>query len=197
MLDTSTFVDGCVVKRANTRLLSDAIATPKFVLIDSHELSSSSIVYMKNRGVRGLEPFGEFRYIELIDFCVIDSNLESSDSRDEKILFVVSSSKGLLLATREALPQEARQIGIPFVDILNLNMALAQEVAIGGAPSVSIMKIGKEDGQGFGYLEDGSMVVVNPSGDMLGSRVLAKVKSVISAIGDGWLFFKLLRETTS
>jgi uncharacterized protein YacL len=50
------------------------------------------------------------------------------------------------------------------------------------------MKIGKEDGQGVGYLEDGSMVVVNPSADMLGSRVLAKVKSVISTIGGGWFF---------
>ena len=68
---------------------------------------------MKNRGVRGLKTVSEFRDIELIDYCVIDSDLESSDSRDEKILFVVSSSKGLLLATLEALLKEARQIGIP------------------------------------------------------------------------------------
>ena len=47
MLDTSTFVDGRVVKLANARLLSDAIATPKFVVIESHKLSSSSIVYKK------------------------------------------------------------------------------------------------------------------------------------------------------
>lgn len=136
--------------------------------------------------MRGLKTVSELRDIELIDFRVIDSDLESSDPRDEKILFVVSSSKGLLLATREALLQEARHIGIPFVDILNLNRALAQEVAIGGALSVSIMKIGKEDGQGVGYLEDGSMVAVNQSADMLGSSVLAKAKSVISRIGDGW-----------
>ena len=138
--------------------------------------------------MRGLKTVSELRDIELIDFRVIDSDLESSDPRDEKILFVVSSSKGLLLATREALLQEARHIGIPFVDILNLNRALAQEFVIGGALSVSIMKIGKEDGQGVGYLEDGSMVVINPSADMLGSRVLAKVKSVISTIGNGWFF---------
>ena len=48
------------------------------------------------------------------------------------------------------------------------------------------MKIGKEDVQGVGYLEDGSMVVVSQSADMLGSSVLAKAKSVISTIGDGW-----------
>ena len=80
--------------------------------------------------MRGLKTVSEFRDIELIDFCVIDSDLESSDSRDEKILFVVSSSKGRFLAAREVLLQEAKHIGIPFLDILNLNMALAQEVAI-------------------------------------------------------------------
>lgn len=136
--------------------------------------------------MRGLKTVSEIRDIELMDFRVIDSDLESSDSRDEKILFVVSSSKGRLLATREALLQEARQIGIPFADILNLNRALAQEVVIGGALSVSIMKIGKEDGQGVGYLKDGSMVVVNQSADMLDSSALAKVESVITTIGDGW-----------
>ena len=138
--------------------------------------------------MRGLKTVSEFRDIELIDFCVIDSDLESSDSRDEKILFVVSSSKGRFLAAREVLLQEAKHIGIPFLDILNLNRALAQEDVIGGALSISIMKIGKEDGQGVGYREDGSMVVVSPSADMLGSRVPAKVKSVISTIGDGWFF---------
>ena len=138
--------------------------------------------------MRGLKTVSELRDIELMDFRVIDSDLESSDSRDEKILFVVSSSKGRLLATREALLQEARHIGIPFVDILNINRALAQEVVIGGALSVSIMKIGKEDGQGVGYLKDGSMVVVNQSADMLDSSALAKVESVITTIGDGWFF---------
>ncbi len=69
--------------------------------------------------------------IELKDLCAIYIDLESSDSRDEKILYVVSSSKVRLLEPREALLQEARQIGILFVDILNLNGALAQEVVIG------------------------------------------------------------------
>lgn len=136
--------------------------------------------------MRGLKTVSELRDIELMDFRVIVSDLEGSDSTDEKILFVVSSSKGRLLATREVLFQEARHIGIPFVDILNPNRALAQEVVIGGALSVSIMKIGKEDEQGVGFLKDGSMVVVVQSADLLGSSVLAKVKSVFIKIGVEW-----------
>ena len=136
--------------------------------------------------MRGLKTVSELRDIELMDFRVIDSDLESSDSRGEKILLVVYSSKGRLVATREALFQEARHIGIPFVEILNLNRALALAVVIGGALPVSIMKIGKEYGQGVGYLKDGSMVVVNRSADILDSSTLAKLEGVIATIGDGW-----------
>ena len=88
-------------------------------------------------------------------------------------------------------------IGIPFfialpTTVFNLSTLYLKTFGIDLIDSFlffhSIMKIGKEDGQGVGYLEDGSMVVINPSADMLGSRVLAKVKSVISTTGNGWFF---------
>lgn len=194
VLDSSALVDGRVVKLAKARLLSDAIVTPKFILDELHELSASSIVEEKNRGERGLKTISELKEIDYVDFRVIDSELDSNDSRDEKVLFVVSSSKGRLLATNESLLQKAKHSGVPYVDILNLNKALAQEVVIGNALTVSIMKIGKEDGQGVGYLEDGSMVVVNQSADLIGSRVLAEVESVIPTSGGRMVFGKLLGE---
>ncbi len=111
--------------------------------------------------MRGLKTVSGLGDIELMDFRAIYIDLESSGSRYEKILYVLSSSKVRLLVPREALLQEARQIGIPFVDILILNGALAKEVVIGGALYLSIMKIGKKDGQGVGYPKDESAVVVN------------------------------------
>ena len=80
------------------------------------------------------------------------------------------------------------------MDILNLNKALTREVVVGEAVSVAIVKEGKEDGQGVGYLEDGSMVVVNQSADMLGSTVLAEVESIIPTSGGRMVFGKLLGE---
>ncbi len=194
VLDTSALVDGRVVKIASARLLSDAIATPNFVVEELHDLSSSSIIEERNRGERGLRTISELKAIEHLDFRVIDSDLESTDSRDEKMLFVVASSKGRLLATSESLIQKAKHAGVPYVDILNLNKVLAQEVVIGSALSVSIMKVGKEDGQGVGYLDDGSMVVVNQSADLLGSSVLTEVESVIPTSGGRMVFGKLLGE---
>lgn len=64
----------------------------------------------------------------------------------------------------------------------------------GEAVSVEIVKEGKEDGQGVGYLEDGSMVVVNQSADILGSKVLAEVESIITTSGGRMVLGKLLGE---
>ena len=92
------------------------------------------------------------------------------------------------------MQQKAKHDGVSFVDILNLNKALTREVVVGEAVSVAIVKEGKEDGQGVGYLEDGSMVVVNQSADMLGSTVLAEVESIIPTSGGRMVFGKLLGE---
>jgi len=92
------------------------------------------------------------------------------------------------------LQQKAKHDGVSFVDILNLNKALTREVVVGEAVSVAIVKEGKEVGQGVGYLEDGSMVVVNQSADMLGSTVLAEVESIIPTSGGRMVFGKLLGE---
>lgn len=194
VLDSSALVDGRVVKLAEARLLSHAVAVPKFIVDELHELAISSIDDEKNRGVRGLNTISELKKIDHIDFRVIDSELDRNVSRDEKVLFIVSSSKGRLLTTSEGLQQKAKHDGISFVDILNLNKALTREVVVGEAVSVEIVKEGKEDGQGVGYLEDGSMVVVNQSADMLGSTVLAEVESIIPTSGGRMVFGKLLGE---
>lgn len=194
VLDSSALVDGRVVKLAEARLLSHAVAVPKFIIDELHELAISSIDDEKNRGVRGLNTISELKKVDHIDFRVIDSELKRNVSRDEKMLFIVSSSKGRLLTTSEGLQQKAKHNSVSFVDILNLNKALTREVVVGEAVSVAIVKEGKEDGQGVGYLEDGSMVVVNQSADMLGSTVLAEVESIIPTSGGRMVFGKLLGE---
>lgn len=183
-----------MVKLAEARLLSHAVAVPKFIVDEQHDLAISSIDDEKNRGVRCLNTISELKKIDHIDFRVIDGQLDRNVSSDEKMLFIVSSSKGRLLTTSKGLQQKAKHDGVSFVDILSLNKALTREVVVGEAVSVAIVKEGKEDGQGVGYLEDGSMVVVNQSADMLGSTVLAEVESIIPTSGGRMVFGKLLGE---
>mgnify|MGYP002631499510 CR=1 FL=1 len=129
-----------------------------------------------------------------MDFRIVDSELNSEENRDEKMLFVVSTLKGRLFTTSESLLRKAKHNGVAYVDALSLGKALAQEVEVGETLTVKIVKLGKEDAQGVGYLDDGSMVVVNQSGDMIGSNVLVEVESIIPTSGGRMVFGKLLGE---
>jgi len=141
-----------------------------------------------------LKTIRDLREIEHLDFRIVDSELNREVNRDEKVIFVVSTLKGRLFTTSESLLQKAKLSGIAYVDALSLGKALAHDVEVGETLAVKIVKLGKEDGQGVGYLEDGSMVVVNHSADLIGSNILAEVESIIPTSGGRMVFGKLLGE---
>ena len=194
VLDTSSLVDGRVSKLAKARLLSDVLLVPKFVVDELHELGNSQVEEERNRGKRGLKTISELRELDQIDLRIYDSEVDRKASREEKMLFIVTSLKGRLLSTSESVINKARHDAVPFVDMLSLSKALTHEVVVGEAIRVRLVKMGKEDGQGVGYLEDGSMVVVNGGMDFVGSLVLVEVESIIPTSGGRMVFAKLLGE---
>src|SRR5690606_28186343 len=104
------------------------------------------------------------------------------------------SLKGRLLSASESLVARAKQEGAAYIDMLGLAKTLSREVVVGEALTVRLVKLGKEDSQGVGYLEDGSMVVVNRAADLVGSSVLVEVESIIPTSGGRMVFGKLLGE---
>ncbi len=194
LLDGSSLVDGRVAKLCKARLLSDEVSIPKFVIDEMHELASSNENEEKNRGKRGLKTLNDLNQLDHLKVHVYDSEVERNQSSEDKLLFIVSSLKGRLLTTSESLIRKAKSSSVPYVDILSLSKALTHEVVVGEALTVKLVKLGKEDGQGVGYLEDGSMVVVNDSADYLESNVLVEVESIIPTSGGRMVFGKLLGE---
>ena len=175
-------------------MLSDTLFVPQFVIQDLNEWSSSGIEEEKNRGRRGLATLQELREIEHLETRIHESELDRRSSAEDKILFVVSSLKGRLLTASESLVRRAEQQGVAYIDMIGLAKTLSYEVAVGETIAVRIVKIGKEDGQGVGYTEDGSMVVVNGAADLIGSSVFLEVESVIPTSGGRMVFGKLLGE---
>ncbi len=194
LLDGSSLVDGRVAKLCKARLLSDEVTIPKFVVDELHEQASSNENNESNRGKRGLKTLNELKQLEHLTVHVYDSEVGRNQSAEDKVLFIVSSLKGRLLTTSESLIRKAKSSSVPYVDILSLSKALTHEVTVGEALTVKLVKLGKEDGQSVGYLEDGSMVVVNDSVDYLESNVLVEVESIIPTSGGRMVFGKLLGE---
>lgn len=192
VLDDTVLVDGRVAKLAAARMLVDVLFVPRFVVDELNELSNSAFEEDRNRGKRGLKTLAELRAIDHVEVRVHESELKSGQSREEKMLFIVRSLKGRLLSASETLSARAIQEGVPSIDMLGLAKALTQEVVVGQAVSVKLVKSGREDSQGVGYLEDGSMVVVNGAADLVGTSVLIEVDSIIPTSGGRMVFGKML-----
>ncbi|MDQ8186889.1 twitching motility protein PilT [Pelagicoccus sp. SDUM812002] len=192
VLDETTLVDGRVSKLVAARMLVDVLFVPKFVVDELNELSNSSAEEERNRGKRGLKTLAELRSFEHVEVRLHESELKHGQSREEKMLFIVRSLKGRLLSVSDSLSSRAKQEGVPFVDMLGLAKALSQEVTVGQAITVRLVKTGREDSQGVGYLEDGSMVVVNGAADLVGADVLIEVDSIIPTSGGRMVFGKML-----
>lgn len=173
-------------------MLGDVLFVPKFVIDELNDQSASVVEEERNRGRRGLKTLSELRELEHVETRVFESEVDRRQSREEKLLFVVRSLKGRLLTTSEALTLRAKQEGVPYIDMLGLSKALSREVEVGQAISLKLVKLGREDGQGVGYLEDGSMVVVNGGADCIGHSVLIEVDSVIPTSGGRMVFGKML-----
>ena len=194
VLDAAALVDGRITKLCQARLIAEPLFVPKFVLDQLNAQSVSIVEEEKNRGAKGLRTLGDLREMGHVDVRVYDSEVGRGQSEDEKILYVVSSLKGRLLSASHSLITRAKLEGVTYIDLLNVGKAMAYEVAVGEAIRVVIVKLGKEDGQGVGYLEDGSMVVVKQAADLIGRDVLLEVESIIPTSGGRMVFGKLLGE---
>jgi len=193
VLDEAALVDGRVAKLAEARLLADVIFVPQFVVDEFDGMSGSEIEEERNRAKRGLKTLQELRSLAHLEVRLHQSELQASQGRDEKMLFVVQSLKGRLLSTNESLVARAKLEGVPLIDVLGAAKALSHEVSVGEIVTVKLVKQGREQTQGVGYLEDGSMVVVNEASDLVGANVQVEVGSIIPTSGGRMVFCKLLR----
>lgn len=192
VLDETALVDGRVSKLVAARMLVDLLFVPKFVVDELNELSHSSVDEERNRGKRGLKTLADIRAFEHVEVRLHESQLKAEQCREEKMLFIVRTLKGRLVTVSESLAARAKQEAVPFVDLLGLTKALSQDVTVGQALTVRLVKTGREDSQGVGYIEDGSMVVVNGAADLVGADVLIEVDSIIPTSGGRMVFGKML-----
>jgi uncharacterized protein YacL len=113
---------------------------------------------------------------------------------DAKLVFLAQSMRGKLLTTDYNLAKMAEFHGVQWLNLNTLAKALRPELILGETLEVELVKPGKEEGQAVGFLEDGSMVVVNQARAHIGRRVTAEITSVLPSAGGKMVFSKLLAQ---
>ena len=196
VVDTSALIDGRVAKVCEAGFINAALVIPRFVLTELQHVADSADPLRQARGRRGLEVLNDLRRIKNLDLRIHESEVSKQQDVDAKLVFLAQSMRAKLLTTDYNLAKMAEFHGVPWLNLNHLAAALRQELSVGDTIEISLVKLGKEEGQAVGFFEDGSMVVVNAARAHVGRRVTAEITSVLPSAGGKMVFARFVGEAT-
>jgi uncharacterized protein YacL len=191
LLDTSVIIDGRIADVAATGFLQSVMLVPRFVLAELQYVADSSEPLRRQRGRRGLEVLNRLQKDSRSLLRVTDLDVEETHATDEKLIVLAKQLHCPIVTNDYNLNRVAELQG---VTVLNLN-DLANAVRIiylpGESLSIRILQEGKETGQGVGYLEDGTMVVVEDGRRSIDKTVLVTVTKVLQTSAGRMVFARM------
>lgn len=191
LLDTSVIIDGRIVDIARSGFLEGPIVVPRFVLAELQLLADSSDATRRARGKRGLDVLGQLRAC-VDDFEVKEYRVDDRDV-DGKLVTLARTIGAKIVTNDFNLNRVAKLQGVDVLNINELANAVKAVALPGEEMSVSIIRDGKEPHQGVGFLDDGTMVVVEQARDRKGEHIGVEVTSVLQTAAGRMVFAKLKR----
>lgn len=180
LLDTSVLIDGRIVEIAETGFIGGTLIIPRFVLSELHRVADSADSLRRNRGRRGLAKLNELQRSNNLPVKIVDDDPEELGEVDAKLVALSIQLKASLVTNDFNLNQVADAQG---VDVLNIN-ALANAVRSVYIPgetfAIRIIQEGRDPNQGIGYLDDGTMVVVESGQKYMDRNVGVEVTKLIN-----------------
>ncbi len=192
VLDTSILIDGRIIGICESKFMGYALVIPRFVLDELQRIADSSDVQRQTKGRKGLEVLNQLRKLEHLDLRIHESDVSKRQNVDAKLVFLAQSMKAKIMTTDFNLAQMAEFHTIDWLNINALAKSLNPDFNIGEIFDVELVKEGKEPGQAVGFLNDGSMVVVNDGNDLIGQAVRIEVQNILPSAGGKMIFAKAL-----
>jgi uncharacterized protein YacL len=197
ILDTSSVIDGRLADLADTAILDSQLIMPRFVLVELQAIADSQDRLRRVRGRRGLDILNRLRSHERIDFQMYDRDLPefAGQSVDMKLVLLAKQIDGKIVTGDYNLNKVAK---LHNVDVINLNEianALRPQYMPGESFQVRVVKPGEGHDQGVGYLDDGTMVVVEGGRDRIGSTVPVMVTTTYQTNAGRMIFTKIDEES--
>ncbi|HEY7926025.1 MAG: PIN/TRAM domain-containing protein [Candidatus Dormibacteria bacterium] len=188
VVDTSALIDGRIVDVAKAGFLPGRLLIAGFVLEELQRVADSGDPMRRARGRRGLTVLEELRRRQDVVCEVIDLNFPDVAEVDARLIKLAVAHSAALLTSDHNLNRIARIAGVRVLNLNDLANALKPILAAGEEISIAIVREGKELQQGVGYLDDGTMVVVENARGRLGGTVRATVTSVLQTTSGRMIF---------
>ena len=195
ILDTSVIIDGRIADICNTRFLEGKFIVPRFVLKELQQVADSSDSLKRARGRRGLDILGKLQKNPNIDIKIHNEDFPQIKEVDAKIVNLAKVLSAKVFTNDYNLNKIAEIQGVKVLNVNELANALRPVVLPGEVLDIRLIKEGKEYNQGVGYLEDGTMVVVDNGRRLIGQNVRVLVGSVLQTAAGRMIFGKLPGDT--
>jgi uncharacterized protein YacL len=179
LLDTSVAIDGRIVDVVRAGFVHGRVVVIQPVLDELDRLAKLSDPTRRARGRRGLEVLETLRREPFVDLDVMPDPQPDTEEVDLKLVRTCLDLDYALLTLDTNLAKSAAVSGVSVLNLHALSIALRPPVVVGEDVTVQVTKPGREDGQGVGYLDDGTMVVVERGRSLVGKDVTVRVSSVV------------------
>ncbi|MBI5682986.1 MAG: PIN domain-containing protein [Deltaproteobacteria bacterium] len=194
ILDTSVIIDGRIADITDAGFLEGEIIIPQFVLQELQYIADSADGIKRVRGKRGLDVLQRLQKQTNTKVTIIDNDFPSIKEVDAKLIALAKEISARIVTNDSNLSKIAELQGVSVLNINNLANILKPVVLPGEVISIYVLKEGKENGQGVGYLDDGTMVVVDNARKFLGRNMDVVVTSVLQTTGGRMIFSRVKDE---
>jgi uncharacterized protein YacL len=191
LLDTSVIIDGRIFDICNTGIIEGTLIIPEFVLDELRHIADSSDDLKRNRGRRGLDVLKRIQTDLKMPVKIVHADIDDASDVDAKLLSLAKTMDGTVVTNDYNLNKVAAVKGVRVLNINELSNAVKPVVLPGEEMKVTVVKDGKEPGQGIAYLDDGTMIVVEDGHKEFNKPTTVLVTSVIQTAAGRMIFAKL------
>ncbi len=188
LLDTSVIIDGRVADIAKTGFLPGTLLIPRFVLNELQYIANSPDGLRRARGRRGMEVLAELQKATSVLVRISDIDVDDVHEVDDKLVILARQMKCPILTNDYNLNRIAELQGVLILNINELANAIKSVVLPGELMEVNVIQEGKEVNQGVGYMEDGTMVVVENGNKYLNQHIHVTVTKVLQTAAGRMIF---------
>jgi uncharacterized protein YacL len=194
LMDTSAIIDGRIADISKTGFVYGTMVIPRFILDELRHVADSSDALRRNRGRRGLEMLSKLRKEAEVPIQILDVDVRDGSEVDAELVKLAKSLKAQILTTDFNLNRVAELQGVRVLNINELANAIKPVVLPGEEMTVRVIQEGKEFDQGVGFLDDGTMVVVEGGKKYINSHLDVSVTRVLQTTA-GRIIFTQPRES--
>ena len=181
-------IDGRIADISQTGFIGGTMLLPRFVLDELQHIADSPDALRRNRGRRGLDMLNKLQKESLVPIQISEVDIEGVSEVDSKLVKLARQLHAPIVTTDFNLNRVAALQGVQVMNINELANAVKSVVLPGEEMTVRIMQEGKEAGQGVGYLDDGTMVVVEAGRKYMGSEIEVTVTRVLQTVAGRMIF---------